>query len=254
MILRLAIAISLTLVCWRCAVQGQSQLPATSDAADAARTNRAHKLSAIFARMEAPDRPRREAAFEDLLKFLPSNDNVESDGQPSASFLTQNTDEAKLVRGALIRLLITENNPRRVEPSGLAKPTTETQGSDANAEGSEDEYYPELIGIVADFDDERAIPALLGAADTGGMATRGVARYGKKALGQVLEQATGPDPSLASGALFIIRDMLEFRLVSDPDSLLKIRNTLGSALARREFQVRESSVWAIEYLSDREEF
>jgi hypothetical protein len=48
--------------------------------------------------------------------------------------------------------------------------------------------------------------------------------------------------------------MLEFRPVSDPDSLLKIRSTLGSALARREFQVRESSVWTIEYLSDREEF
>ena len=61
--------------------------------------------------MEAPDRPRREAAFEDLLKFLPANDNVESEGLPSASFLTQNTDEAKLVRGALIRLLSTENNP-----------------------------------------------------------------------------------------------------------------------------------------------
>ena len=111
MMLRLAIAISFTLVCWSCSARAQSQSPAIGDAAEAARVNRAHKLSAIFARMEAPDRPRREAAFEDLLKFLPANDNVESEGLPSASFLTQNTDEAKLVRGALIRLLSTENNP-----------------------------------------------------------------------------------------------------------------------------------------------
>lgn len=107
---------------------------------------------------------------------------------------------------------------------------------------------------MADFDDERAIPALLGAADTGGMATRGVARYGTKALGRVLEQVKGQDPHLASGALFVIRDMLEFRLVSDSDSLLQIRNALRSALARQDFEVRDSAVSIIEYLQDREEF
>ena len=86
------------------------------------------------------------------------------------------------------------------------------------------------------------------------MATRGVARYGKKALNQVLQQVSGRDPGLASGALFVIRDMLEFRLVSDPDSLLKIKNALRSALVRKEFEVRESALWVIEYLADREEF
>ena len=218
------------------------------DAAEAARVNRAHKLSAIFARMEAPDRPRREAAFEDLLKFLPANDNVESDGHPSASFLTQNTDEANLVRGALIRLLITENNPRRVQPSGLAKPTTETQESDANAEGSEDEYYPELIGIVADFDDERAIPALVGAIATGGMAERGLLKYGEKALGPVLNQLNSPDPLMRSEALSMSVTLLLRQ--NDAPSHAKILALIGSALQDQEFVSRMAAIQNIERLDD----
>ena len=107
---------------------------------------------------------------------------------------------------------------------------------------------------MAALRDERAIPALLGAAPTGGMATQGVARFGRKALDAVLEQVKSPNSDLASGAIFVLRDMLEFRTVNDPDSHLRIKNALRSALASPDSIVRSSAVGAIEFLDDREEF
>ncbi len=122
-------------------------------------------------------------------------------------------------------------------------------------EGEEEsDYYSVLIGFVANLNDERAIPALLGAANTGGSATRGVARFGKRALDPTLVQVKSANADLAEGALWVIRDMLEFRLVSDPESHLRIKDALRSALRSSEFGVRVSAMGAIEYLDDRDEF
>lgn len=87
-----------------------AQAASAADVAETARQNRAHELSTILARMESPDRQSRETAFNDLLNFLPANDspNGNAGAQPQAYFLSRNTDEAKLVRGALIHLLSTE--------------------------------------------------------------------------------------------------------------------------------------------------
>jgi len=173
----------------------------------------------------------------------------------------------------LIQLLVTENNEiqsliaernRSVRTAGATGQSPASQRSadetadEAAPSGTESEdlseYYPELIGTVAALRDERAIPALLGAAPTGGMATRGVARFGRKALDAVLEQVKSQDSELASGAIFVLRDMLEFRTANDPDSRLRIKNALRSALASPDSGVRYSAVGAIEYLDDREEF
>jgi hypothetical protein len=95
---------------------------------------------------------------------------------------------------------------------------------------------------------------LLANAGSGGMATRGVAHFGKAALDPVLQKITGKDAQLADGALFVIRDMLEYQTVSDKDSLARIKNTLRLALDRPNMFIRESAIYAIEYLPDREEF
>ena len=107
---------------------------------------------------------------------------------------------------------------------------------------------------MADLKDERAIPALLAAAPTGGMAIRGVARFGKKALDAVLDRLRAGMKSLAYGAVFVLAKMLEFRTVSHPDSHLRIKNALRSSLDVAYSNVRFSAVGAIEYLDDREEF
>jgi hypothetical protein len=48
--------------------------------------------------------------------------------------------------------------------------------------------------------------------------------------------------------------MLEYRTVRDNGSLARIKNALQSALVRPNMFVRESTIYAIEYLPDREEF
>lgn len=47
---------------------------------------------------------------------------------------------------------------------------------------------------MAGLNDECAIPAILGAAGTGGIATRALARFGNKALDPVVAQLRSPDP------------------------------------------------------------
>ncbi|MBZ5682709.1 MAG: hypothetical protein LAO24_21660 [Acidobacteriia bacterium] len=158
-------------------------------------------------------------------------------------------DNDKL-RVGLIQLLATENIQTKI----LANHHNADEDAEEKDTEEYSEYYANLIGAVADLKDERAVPSLLGAANTGGMATRGIARFGKKALNLVLEQASSRDPSLASGAVFVIREMLEMHTVTDPDSHQRMKNALRLALGSPDFGVRDSAIYAIEYLDDREEF
>lgn len=149
----------------------------------------------------------------------------------------QDTDR---LRSGLIQLLVTESHRQ-----------------DPVAESDLDEYsnyFGDLIGAVSDLKDPRAIPALLGVANSGGMATRGLAYFGKAALDAVLEQVKGPNVALASGALFVIRDMLEYRTAIDPDSSTKIANALRASLSSPEWRIRLSSIDVIEYFDNRTEF
>jgi HEAT repeat protein len=133
-------------------------------------------------------------------------------------------------------------------PQALSRNTTEEHD-----EGYAD-YYGNLIGIVADLNDERAIPALLGAISSGGMATRALARFGDKAFNPLLDQLRNPDPQVRSSVLFTIRDLLEMHISIAPASQARIREVLRSSLADPEFAIRGSAVSAIEYLDDREQF
>ena len=178
----------------------------------------------------------------------------------SGKSLASDLDDLRL---GLIQLLATENKERKpasdAAGQSLANQRTADETEDETALSgtwSEDrsEYYAGLIGTVAGLADERAIPVLLAAASTGGMAIRGVARFGKKALDPVLDQVKSQDSYLASGAVFVLAKMLEFRTVRDPDSHLRIKNSLRWALSSPDGGVRDVAVFAIEYLDDREEF
>jgi hypothetical protein len=205
-------------------------LVVTAGVAAAQRTSATDvSISQVVDRMKSPTWTEREKAFDAAATLL-------AQGKLPAG-------DADSLRLGLIQLLAIENNED--EP---------TDSSSEQASENRSAYYSDLIGTVAGLRDERAIPALLAAAPTGGMATQGVARFGKKALDPVLEQIRGQDGELASGAAFVLRDMLEFRTVSDPDSHLRIKNALRSALASPDFVVRASAVSAIEFLDDREEF
>lgn len=181
----------------------------------------------------------RRKAFEDALELMRSGK------------LTPQEDER--LRLGMIQLLLKEST------GGLKEPDDETQtvsaeGDDENQGEDQADYYSALIIFVAGMNDERAIPALLAASGSGGIATRAVAGFGKKALDATLVQIGSQDPDAATGALYVVRDMLEFHTVTDPDSLTRIKSTLRSALASPEYRVRENAMSPIEYLPDREEF
>lgn len=209
---------------------------------DAAQQTKAVRpsVSQVRERMISEKWKERAVAFEDALRLLRSGG--------------QNDSEADKLRCGLIELLAKENSLSRVRAKAFRQKTMVADDV-AEVTGEEhSEYLAELISVVADLDDERAIPALLGAANTGGIAIQGVARFGTKALDVVLEQAKGSDADLAAGALFVVLDMLGLRTVTDPASLLRIKGAIRSALASPDARRRRVAVWAIEYLEDREEF
>lgn len=197
-------------------------------------------VSSVLDRMNSASRTEREKAFGEAGELLGSD-------------ATSPPDVNRLHLG-IIRLLLRENSESLKEQNEVKEASPANGEAGVVEDEEESDYYSVLVSFVADLNDERAIPALLGAANTGGIATRGVARFGKRALDPTLAQVRGANADLAEGALWVIRDMLEFRLVRDPESHLRIKDALRSALRSSQFGVRVSAMGAIEYLDDREEF
>lgn len=183
--------------------------------------------STIISRMQSKTRTDRRKAFESAVQLLGSNQ------------LT--VDDAARLRLSVINLLSVENSYK-------VRPVNEQEAEENS------EYYSSLVDQVAHFEDARAIPALLGAAQTGGMAIRGVARFGRAALDPTLEQVKSKDADLAEGALYVVQKLLEWHAINDPDAHVRIKNALRESLASPSPGVRVTAVYAIEYLDDREEF
>jgi len=193
-------------------------------------------IDAALSRMASPRWIDRSHGFADACRIAMSGKEVPGEREKFTS--------------GLVKLLYVENAAAKVSSEGPRK------GDDADQERNDEyeQYYASLIEVVAKLNDERAVPALLAAAPTGGMATRGIARFGDKAVAQVLDQVRDPDPQLAVGAVHVLREMLKMHTVSDPDLHRQIKAGLHFALSRPEFQVRLSAIGAIEYLDDRDEF
>lgn len=202
----------------------------------AQQTDTAHPaVSSVLEGMKSKSWTEREKGFGEAADLL-----------GSAETSAKDVDRLRL---GIIQLLVHEDNGGLKEADDV---TAENYG-EGYGEGKS-EYYAGLIEFVAALNDERAIPALLGAAGSGGIATRAVARFGKNALVPTLEQVKSGDSDSATGALHVIRDMLEFGFVSDPASLLRVKGSLRLALASPEYRVRENAMGTIEHLADRQEF
>jgi hypothetical protein len=147
------------------------------------------------------------------------------------------------VKLGLIQLLSTENyyfieskNP----------PTDDHEEDDVS------EHYAELIDTVSSLHDERAIPALAGAITTGGMAQRGLLKYGDKALGPVVEQMKSPDALVRASALGMAITILQRH--NDFASHARIKEILRASVADSGSVVRTKAVWEIDCLNDRQDF
>ncbi len=86
------------------------------------------------------------------------------------------------------------------------------------------------------------------------MAGQGIAKFGDKALGPLLDLLHDSDNLVRSSVLFTIRDLLEMHISVTPASQARIRDVIRLSLGDPDFGVRNSAISAVEYLDNREEF
>jgi hypothetical protein len=203
------------------------------------------RVSDILGRLKEKDLPAREAAFGELMTLISEEDRpAEASGQSHSmtGFFSKHPNQADQVKLGLIQLLGSENNIFTTGPNTIPGTHTEEDG----------EYYAELIDTISSLDDERAIPALVGAMTTGGMAKRGILKYGDKALGPVLEQLQNPDGLVRAAALGMSISLLKNQ--NDPASQLRALDIIQSALTDSASVVRGHAVREIDCLADRQKF
>ena len=219
-----------------------SALPAVAEAQQSASLG--SRVSAVLARVASSDLTTREAAFDDMLTLIyegQKQNRASGDTDALANFLASHPDQAGRVKLGLINLLNADNG-LFMDPK--TPPGTYTEG--------DTEHYAEVVDAVSSLNDERAIPALVGAMTTGGMATGGLLKYGQKSLGPVLEKLGDPDPMVRSSAIDVAVAIL--LMTDDPASHARILALVKPALKDSEFLIRTSAISAIERLSDREQF
>jgi hypothetical protein len=174
---------------------------------------------------------------------LPERDRGASKG-PSrviSRFLTNAGARGDPVKIGLIHLLNTENGTFLGKN---ARPKTYSE--------DDTEYYEKVVEAVASLDDERAIPALVGAMTTGGMASERLLMYGEKALQPVLGQLGNPDVKMRMIAIELGTTMLQRK--GDPASNARAKDIIRTSLTDASSAVRSAAISQIKCLTSREEF
>ena len=211
----------------------------------AQQTGAAHPTAAsVLDRMRSPDPAERVKAFDDADQLLASGKSASGD-----------IDRLKV---GIIELLIAENARTNLPDEDRSKQAATRAGcgnGTDNCEGSEEgesEYYPSLIAIVAGFDDERAIPALVGAMPYASDATGALLRFGDKAIGPILDQLKSRNALLRTSALSMAISIMGGQNKSGSGP--RIREMLRSALTDPAAVVRSNAVNEIACLDDRRDF
>jgi hypothetical protein len=120
------------------------------------------KLSTILPRMNDHDLRAREGAFNQMLTLVREGQKrtAESgDAAVLAGFFKQHPEQADRIKLALIQLLKADNADFQDENTA---PGTYTE--------DDTEHYAEVVNVVSSLNDERVVPALVGAMTTGRMA------------------------------------------------------------------------------------
>lgn len=149
-------------------------------------------VPSVLERMKSSNAATRSKAFDQATEIIASGR------------LTRAEDD-RLELG-IIQLLILENSKvnlsdaglgRKEQGTGCGNPTDDCEG----CEEGESEYYPSLIATVAGFNDERAIPALVGAMPYSSDAGGALLKFGPKAIQPILQQLKSPNALLRTSAL-----------------------------------------------------
>lgn len=125
-----------------------------------------------------------------------------SEALTSGKLGSTDTDRLKL---GIIQLLIAENALANIPDDEASKWSAKRARGEVEIEG--EEYYPSLVGFVADMNDERAIPALVGAMPYGSDATAALLRFGNKTVEPILDQLKSRNALLRTSALRMVISM-----------------------------------------------
>jgi hypothetical protein len=113
-------------------------------------------------------------------KWIDRSKAFEQASEALASERLSSNDSERL-KLAIIQLLMRENAQANVPDDEQAKWSAKLAKGEVETE--DEEYYPSLISFVADMNDERAIPALIGAMPYASVATGALLRFGDRAVG-----------------------------------------------------------------------
>jgi HEAT repeat protein len=197
----------------------------------------AQSFTDSLAKLESPDSRTRMAAFYEL--FQPSLGFAVSAKDGTLKLLDDHPGDRDAIVQALVRLLSRENSIiNRSAPGSLPE--------------SYGEYHASLIWSVATLRDGRATDALLGAIQTGGLATDGLVALGAAAMPAVLGALDSPDPHVRVGATATLGGMALQRDLSalDAADTERIRASLLRALKDGDYAVRWAAVLSLEPFED----
>lgn len=172
--------------------------------------------------------------------------NVASQELASGRLSATDTDRLKV---GIIQLLIKENALANVPDDEQMK--WQARLAKGEVETEDEEFYPSLVQFVADMNDERAIPALVGAMPYGSDATGALLRFGDKAIGPILEQLRSRNALLRASALEMAITMEGQNELVSP---ARIREMLRAALGDPDSVVRGHAVEEVACLAERKDF
>lgn len=159
------------------------------------------------------------------------------------------SEDSERLKPGIIQLLIAENALANVPDDESVKWSAKMAKGEVETE--DEEYYPSLVGFVADMNDERAIPALVGAMPYASDAAGALLRFGNKAVGPILDQLKSRNALLRTSALEMAITM---EGQDEPVSPARIREMLRSAISDPDAVVRGHAVEEIACLDDRKDF
>lgn len=158
------------------------------------------------------------------------------------------SDDSESLKLGIIQLLIAENRLAFPPDKDMAQSAKKTGNDEADTE--DEDFYPELITFVASMDDDRAIPALAGCAES--IATEGLLKYWDKTLDPLMSELQNPNALVRANALSTIISFWGAR--GDAALRTRIRQLIRNALIDPDSAVRANAVSEIACLDDRRDF
>jgi hypothetical protein len=188
-----------------------------------------------LAGMSRPDRATRHAAFDNIYGIIMAGQDPDKAGDYSeilANFFARYPQWAEAIKVGLIGLL-SADSPAFEDPA--AQPGTEAENDTL--------YWATEIYLVAALQDDRAIPALVGAGSNSAAMGR-VLDYGRKALPLVLKELDNPDRFVQSFAFSIAAEIM--RADSDPVMHAELLRLVTAGLINQNDLIRRDALWVIE--------